>query len=118
MKLMAFGAHARGKKRAIRDFDLAIAQSFKPGKHPSFRRVNPCHGKAPTAMIDERFGEIHEAAALRVGETSRLDESQYCLAHRAVLGKLLGIELRIAAAQIEAIDVGGYSAVTNRAKRH
>src|SRR5215471_13749301 len=88
----------RPEDRSLRGLDLAVAEIHKAVGHFNLRRDNADH-----LRIVNRFGEVHQTAALRIETLSRLDELPDGGAHGRVGLQLLAIDLRITAAKIQEI---------------
>ena len=72
---------------------------------------------APVGVL-QRLREIHETAAFGVHGTAVVDrEATHRLAAPRIVGQVLRIELGIAAAEVESVDVGRL-AVGERAPLH
>ena len=69
-------------------------------------------------MLPDGLCQVHKAAAFGNAGQPRLQRGADAAAHGAIFAQLRGIELRIAAAEIEAVESGGQGAVRERGKRH
>ena len=74
--------------------------------------------KAHHRMLPDSLCQVHKAAAFGNAGQPRLQRGADAAAHGAIFAQLRGIELRIAAAEIEAVESGGQGAVRERRKRH
>src|SRR5215475_3521114 len=69
---------------------------------------------AYAVQVFERFGQIHQATALRVHRPPGPRKCQNGLTHGLVRSELGPVKLRVAAAQVEAVD-GRQGAIRERA---
>ena len=69
-------------------------------------RQHADHFVRTSVGVFERLRQVHEAAALRVDGTTLVEhEAPHALSAARVVREPLGVELGIAAAEIEAVDV-------------
>src|SRR5579871_164016 len=105
-KLMTSESQAGGtQNRWTSCLNLHIPESLQPVLHHGFARNEPYHRMAGSIEGANGRREVHESSAFGIDWPAGICKGPNSLAHRLVCRKGIGVELRIASAQIQPIDI-------------
>src|SRR5262249_47272739 len=112
-------AHAGGAREpggGFGGFDFDVADRRHASRHAGPSREEADHRELAPGSIDDGLRRVHAAAAFGVDCAPAASEAGYLAAELLVGGELAGVELRVAAAQVQAVERFGQVRVGDRAE--
>ncbi len=106
----------RKKRVAGQGLGLNIAQALQPRQHAALGRENPCHGMACAVKAGEAFKQVQKPAAFGVHGLAAGAKQAHGLAHGSIAAESFGMQLGIAAGQIQALHIGKLPSCTGLKK--
>ena len=106
MELVAAGDRARPPQRGVRrQLDLAVGEREAARPHPHRRGQDADHRVRDASSVLENGRQVHEAPALGIDRPVGGGEPTHGLSHARVAGELPGVELGVAAADVETVHL-------------
>ena len=97
---------------------LAVTEGGAAFPHPRPRRKDPGHRVEAPLLVGDPFGKVHETAALGIDRAAAFGKAPDLGEQAAITTQFRGVQLGIAAAEVETVQSLGKPVIADRAEKN